>query len=149
MAGFEEFYRAHLDRARSLAHLITGSRAVAQEVAQDALLAVHDAWDELDNPSAFLRVVVVNRSRSIQRRLIRERLHLSRFVPFEPSTSDPVIDETWHFVRRLPIEQRTIIVLRFYEDLSLVDIAELLDKPVGTVKSSLHRALSRLKENLA
>lgn len=149
LAGYEDFYRSHVDRARSLAHLITGSRSLAQEIAQESLLAVHEAWETLDNPGGFLRVVVVNRSRSVQRRQIRERLHLARTASFEAATTIPAIDETWHAVRRLPADQRTIIVLRFYEDLSLAEIADLLDKPIGTVKSSLHRGLARLKETIA
>lgn len=146
-AGFDDFYRSHVDRARSLAHLITGSRMLGQEIAQDAMIAVHGAWEQLDEPAAFLRTVVVNRSRSVQRRLIRERLHLGR-ATVDTATGIPELDETWAEVRRLPAAQRTVVVLRYYEDLSLAEIAEVLDQPLGTVKSTLHRATARLKERL-
>ena len=146
-AGFDEFYRSHLGRARSLAHLISGSRAMGQEIAEEAMLAVHEAWPRLDEPAAYLRTVVVNRSRSVQRRLIRERLHLGRAAR-EPVAGIPELDETWAEVRRLPAAQRTVIVLRYYEDLSLAEIAAVLDQPLGTVKSTLHRATARLKERL-
>lgn len=60
----------------------------------------------------------------------------------------PAIDETWRMVQRLPMAQRHVLVLRYYEDLSLAEIADLLDQPLGTVKSTLHRAGTRLKELL-
>ena len=111
-------------------------------------MAVHAAWNELENPEAYLRAVLLNRARSAQRRLIRERLHLTRFRAAEQVAPTPEIDEMWNSIRRLPADQRDVIVLRFYEDLSLAEIAEVLDKPIGTVKSLLHRALHRLKEGL-
>ncbi len=147
-SGYEDFYRAHIGRARSLAHLITGSRQLGQEVAQEAMLAVHEAWPTLEQPAAFLRVVVVNRSRSVQRRQLRERLHLQREGASEPVGGLPSIDETWAVVQQLPPSQRELLVLRYYEDLSLSEIAELVDQPIGTVKSTLHRAVARLKELL-
>jgi RNA polymerase sigma factor (sigma-70 family) len=49
---------------------------------------------------------------------------------------------------RLPVRQRTVVVLRFYEDLPLTDIARLLDRPAGTVRSDLHRALESLPRTL-
>lgn len=147
-SGYEEFYRAHIGRSCSLAHLITGSRPVGQEVAQEAMLAVHEAWESLEQPAAFLRTVVVNQARSIQRRQIRERQHLRRSRGREPISTMPAIDETWRMVQRLPMAQRHVLVLRYYEDLSLAEIADLLDQPLGTVKSTLHRAGTRLKELL-
>lgn len=154
-SDYEEFYRSHVERARSLAYLITGSRSIGQEIAQEAMLAVHEtmlavheAWPTLERPEAYLRVVVVNRSRSVQRRQIRERLHIARSARAESVTAIPAIDETWAVLRRLPVSQRIVVVLRYYEDLSLREIVELLDQPLGTVKSTLHRAVARLKEFL-
>lgn len=144
--GFEAFYGRALPGALRLAHLLTGSVSVGQDVAQDAMVAVHQRWHEIENPAAYLRTTVVNLSRSVQRRSIRERMHL-RGRP-EAVTSIPEVDETWRELRRLPPAQRTVVVLRFYEDLSLAEIAEQLGKPIGTVKSTLHRALSTLKEVL-
>ena len=63
-------------------------------------------------------------------------------------TGVPELDETWRELRKLPPSQRAVIVLRFYEDMPLAEIAEQLGMPLGTVKSTLHRALSKLKETL-
>ena len=58
---------------------------------------------------------------------------------------DPAVDSMWSVVRSLPRDQRAAIVLRFYEDLTIAEIAHLLSKPEGTVKSLIHRGLGRLK----
>jgi RNA polymerase sigma factor (sigma-70 family) len=112
------------------------------------MLAVHAVWGALDHPEAFLRTVVVNRARSTQRRQIVERLHLQRFREREPISSTPVLDETWNVIRSLPVKLRIVVVLRYYEDLSLSEIAVLLGQPLGTVKSNLHRAIRKLEELL-
>ena len=59
------------------------------------------------------------------------------------------MDGVWEFVQSLPRSQRTVVVLRYYADLSLVDIAEVVGRPASTVRSDLRRALMNLKENLA
>jgi RNA polymerase sigma-70 factor (ECF subfamily) len=144
---FEGFDARALLPAARLAHLLTGSAAIGHDVAQESLVALHARWDEIDNPDAYLRVVVVNRCRSVQRRRGRERSFLAR-ARVEPVTAIPELDETWHAVRRLPTKQRAIVVLRFYEDLSVPEIAAALELAEGTVKSTLHRALRQLKELL-
>lgn len=141
--AFEDFYERALPGAIRLGHLLTGSVSMGQDVAQDAMIAVHKRWQEINDPQAYLRATVVNLCRSALRRSIRERLHLHARP--EAVTNIPELDETWRELRRLPPTQRAVIVLRFYEDMSLAEIAEQLDRPVGSVKSTLHRALSRLK----
>ncbi len=144
--GFDAFYADSLWGAARLAHLLTGSASVAQDIAQDAMVAVHQRWSEIDNPSAYLRATVVNLSRMAIRRWSTERRYAGRRV--ETVTTNPEFDETWQQLRRLPARQRSVVVLRFYEDLSLAEIAEVLGMPVGTVKSTLHRALDNLKDVL-
>lgn len=144
--GFEEFYGTRRQGAIRLAHLITGSPTVGHDVAQDAFVAMHGKWTTIEHPDAYLRSTVVNLSRSVQRRQIRERLRLRSLT--ESISSIPEVDETWEVVRRLPTGQRTVIVLRYYEDLPIAEIAAIIGRPIGTVKSTLHRAHSRLQEAL-
>lgn len=144
---FDEFYARTVAAAGRLGHLLTGSVATGHDVAHDALAAVHARWAELDNPDAYLRTTIVNLSRGVIRRWTRERAFRSRFRT-EVSTSIPELDDTWRAVRRLPARQRAVVVLRFYEDLPIDAIAELLEVPAGTVKSTLHCALHNLKELL-
>ncbi len=66
----------------------------------------------------------------------------------EPVTAIPDVDETWAVLIRLPVRQRTVVVLHFYEDLSLVDIGRLLGRPAATVRSDLRRALTTLRSRL-
>ena len=146
--AFTVFYERQLPPTVRLAHLIVGSPSLAQDVVHDVFVSIHARWFTIDNPDAYLRTAVINRCRSAQRRQIVERLHLRRPVEWLPSTI-PEVDETWAAVRRLPVDQRTVLVLRFYADLSLAEIAAELGKPIGTVKSTLHRGLARLKEQLS
>lgn len=144
-SGFDLLYRTQRTALVRLAHLLTGSSAIAEELAQEALLATQQRWATLENPGAYARRSLVNLCRSHQRRRV---LELRRVPPPLAHPLPPEIDETWQAIRRLSREQREVIVLRFYEDLSVEQTAELLGKPTGTVKSLQHRALARLKEVL-
>ena len=61
----------------------------------------------------------------------------------------PEVDDTWQQLQALSADRRAAIVLRFYEDLAVSDIAAVMDKPIGTVKSLIHRGMAELKANLA
>jgi RNA polymerase sigma factor (sigma-70 family) len=139
-------YRRQREAMVRLARLLTGSTAVAEEVVQEAFLRMHQLRHGPQNPEGYLRTTVVNLSRSHLRRLRLERRQSAR----ERLTfTDPEIDETWEAVCRLPYRQRAVLALRFYEDLSEADIARVLRCRPGTVKSSLHRGLSKLREELS
>jgi len=144
---FDDFYDQHCPAMLRLAHLLCGSVEAGEEVAQEAFLVVHSRWSSLDEPAAYLRVVVVNKSRSVQRRQIRERRHL-RSARETSTALAPEVDETWQQLKTLSSDQRAAIVLRFYEDLAVAEIAEVMDKPIGTVKSLLHRGIAELKASL-
>ena len=128
-----------------LARLLTGSLVVAEEIVQEAFLRMHQQRTPPDNPVGYLRTTVANISRSHLRRLrLERRLPAPELVTF----NDPVIDETWVAVRRLPFRQRAVLALRFYEDLPEAEIARVLGCRLGTVKSSLHRGLAKLRDEL-
>jgi DNA-directed RNA polymerase specialized sigma24 family protein len=91
----------------------------------------------IDEPAGYLRVAVLNECRSRRRRSVRP----PRLMPAPVGPDDPVIDTVWEAVVRLPRDQRAVVALRFYEDLTIPQIARALQMPVGTVKSHLHRAL--------
>jgi RNA polymerase sigma-70 factor (sigma-E family) len=128
-----------------LAVLLTGSPAVAEEIVQEAFLRMHRQRGAPENPDGYLRTTVANLARSHLRRLRLER----RYTPEAPVTTQiPEVDETWTAVARLPFRQRAVLVLRFYDDLSEPDIAPVLRCRPGTVKSRMHRALAKLREEL-
>lgn len=125
---------------------ITGSGAVAEELVNEAFLVVRPRFGQLDQPAAYLRRVVVNLAlQHLRRRKLERRLAPSAEHVIWPAD----VDETWTAIMRLPPKQRTVLALRFYDDLTEQAIASLLDWPIGTVKSTLHRALDRLRKELS
>lgn len=94
--------------------------------------------------------VLVNRHRSLLRRAVVEARSLARFGPEELTV--PAGDERamvlWQAVQGLPVRQRVVLVLRFYEDRTEAEVAQLLGLSLGTVKSRTHRALGRLRDQL-
>lgn len=143
---FESLYRGTVAEMTRLAFLITGSPHAAEEIAHDAFLAVQDRWESIKNPKAYLRRAVVNRSRSHLRRLRTQRN--SPIEPTHPVVIDD-IDETWQLIQRLSARAKAAIVLRYYMDLSINEIADVMDTRPGTVKSLLHRGRETLRGELS
>lgn len=143
--GFSALYRDHRDRLRRTAYLMVGQAAVAEEIVHDAFVRVHDRWDRLDAPGAYLRRTVVNLCLAWRQRdtMARERL------PRPPAALDPPeIDETWDRLARLSREQRVAVVLRYYEDLPMDEIARIMGCRTATVRTRIHRALTSLRKEM-
>ena len=132
-----------------LAHLMTGSNAVAEEIVQEAFLRLRRRKEGVSDLGGYVYVTVVNLARGHLRRRAIEDRHVRTAGPDRTVTGDPELDETWAAMRRLPAGQRAALVLRFYEDLPESEIARLLGCRVGTVKSRLHRGLGRLRKELS
>ena len=145
-SAFSNLYRTHRLPMIRLATVITGHSGVAEELVHDAFVKVHERWASIENPGGYLRRVVTNLAIGYLRRLRRER-------DVAPSTllqtADPELDETWRLVRLLPARQRAVLALRFYEDMTEAQIADVLGLRLGTVKSTLHRALARLRRDMS
>lgn len=144
---FEVLYQDLWPGTVRLAHLLTGSQAIGEEIAQDAFLELLRRLPDIREPKAYLRQSVVNRSSSLHRRTACERDYTARLR--DVSLPPPEVDETWQVLCSLPERQRAVLVLRYYEDLSEAEIARVLDCRPGTVKSTAARALASLKEKLA
>lgn len=140
-------YDAERDAMVRLAHLLTGSLAAAEDVVQDAFVKLHDGLDDVRQPGAYLRRTVVNLCHSHHRRAGVERRWHDRQPPPD-IVLPPDVDDTWRAVRDLPRRQREVLVLRFYLDMKVDDIAAALDVPPGTVKSTIHRGLAALAERV-
>ena len=125
--------------------MLTTDRARAEDIVHDVFVRFAARPLPQDAPS-YLRQMVVNSARDHYRRVKVEH----RFVHVvPPSDVIPEVDETIILVRRLPGRQRQALALRYYADLSVDQIAELLDCPSGTVKSLLHRGIEALRRELA
>ena len=141
---FEELYAQQYAPMVRLAHTLVDTRPRAEEVVQDAFAAVYERYARLDRPEAYLRVSVLNGCR----RVIRRRM-LSRSQPVPPGEdSELQVSHVVDAIRRLPHRQRSMVVLRYDLQLTDVEIAETLGVPVGTVKSTLFRALTSLRQEL-
>jgi RNA polymerase sigma factor (sigma-70 family) len=139
-------YRSSWLSLTRLAYLLVGDRSEAEDIVQTAFTRAMGRWATIEEPSAYLRRAVVNGANDAHRRSYR---NAATAVSVTESIDGPEIDGLWGLVGRLPAPQRAVVVLRFYEDLALADIAALLGRPASTVRSDLRRALMTLRESLS
>jgi RNA polymerase sigma factor (sigma-70 family) len=141
----EAVYRSTWLALTRLAYLLVGERTEAEDIVQNVFTTAVTRWDSIEEPAAYLRRAVVNRANDTHRRSSRSP---STALPPIEWIDEAEVDEVWESVRTLPASQRAVIVLRFYEDLALGDIAELLGRPASTVRSDLRRALMKLRGSI-
>jgi RNA polymerase sigma factor (sigma-70 family) len=125
-----------LPRLVRLAHLITGFNSAAENVVHDVFVAAYRKWEWIDDPHGYLYRAVVNRSRSVLRRRVLESKHA-----IDSSTNElaPELDEVWVAHSRIPAKRRAALVLRYYADLPVDAIAEIMGVRPATVRSLIHR----------
>lgn len=148
---FDEFYRAEFRGLVVLASAVLGQRAGAEDVAQEAMLDAFRRWDRVggyEAPRAWVRKVVVQRGMKVSKKRSNERdAHLRAVAPVGavPTASTASIDPSLLVhLRALPPQQRAAVALHYLEDLSIKDIASLLEIAEGTVKAHLFKARSSL-----
>ena len=138
----------HLLRA---ALLLTGDRPGAEDLLQSVLTKAALRWERIrhtGNPDAYVRRMLYNHQVSWWRRAATTRERSTATVPEVPTVAD---DADLRLtlaaaLRRLTAGQRTLLVLRYYEDLPEAQVAEILGCSVGTVRSQTHRAITRLRQ---
>ena len=153
---FAGLVRQHQAMVFSIAWHMLRDRAVAEELAQDVFLSLHQHLAEMESPEHvqfWLRRVTSNRALDVARRRQRRPMVSLENAP-EPvaltPTGDPLLGTALKkLVAALPEKSRAIVVLRYQEDLDPAEIARVLGIPVGTVKSQLQRALALLREKLS
>jgi RNA polymerase sigma factor (sigma-70 family) len=145
--GFAEFYGREYDKAVRLAWLLTGSRAAAEDVAQDAMAGLYRRFAAVEAPDAYLRRAVVNLARSWHRDERRRRERVS-MLEREQRGLDLGDARMLEAVGQLPYRQRVVIVARYWGEWSESEIARALGCRRGTVKSLASRALDRLREEV-
>jgi RNA polymerase sigma-70 factor (sigma-E family) len=150
-------YHAHYAMLVRTAALLVGDVATAEDVVQDAFIAMHRAWWRLRDPGKalpYLRRAVINRSRSVLRhRAVADR-HLPQLAPPLPSAEDSALagmdrSSVPAALRALPARQREVVVLRYYADLSEAQIAAAMGISTGTVKAHAARAKDTLRALLS
>lgn len=148
---FRQFFDAEFSSLRRLAYLLTGNWGEAEDLAQESMVRVYRSWKSITgHPGAYARTVLMNRHRSLLRRAKVEAKHALVRREYSEQTSGLEDDYlvVWQALQTLPQRERELIVLRFYEDMPIAEIAKVLDVPVGTVKSMTHRAIGRLRTQI-
>ncbi len=144
---FARYYRDSYPRFARLAYLLCGNVTLAEDLVQEAFTQVHNRFEQLDEPNGYLRVTLVNLARRNHRSATREERRL-RVVHDPTETASMQANEMLDVLARLPHDQRELIVLRFWADLSEAEIAEATNCRPGTVKSRCARALARMRKEL-
>ena len=155
--GYAAVYAEHRDPLLRLAVLLCGDRDVAEEVVAEAFARTWPRWERgaVDDPGPYLRRAVVNNLNSFWRRRAlrrtREEHRLTGDHRGQHGAEDRLADrdEVAAAVRRLPTAQRTAVVLRFYEEMTTHEIAEVTGTTDSTVRSNLSRAAETLQRHLA
>lgn len=149
---FEDLYAAHGAEALRLAYLMTGDRALAEDVAQEAFVRLLRGFHNLRNPDAFrpyLLRTVTNLTNSHFRKSKRER-NFAR-LETEHRSEDPVDlgsrDMLWSALLRLPARQRTALVLHYCHDLSEQQTADVMQISLKALKSLVGRGLAKLRSD--
>ena len=168
LRGFEEFVATRSQSLMRTAYLLVGSREAAEDLVQSALEKTFPRWSRvrrMDTPEAYVRRIVVNNAHSVWRSAKRLPTVVLPTGPDSPAldlaagnhatgnhaAGDPAEDVTLRdsllrALDELPHGMRTIVVLRYWEELSLQEVADLQRCSVGTVKSQAARGLGRLRE---
>ncbi|MGZ5352907.1 MAG: sigma-70 family RNA polymerase sigma factor [Actinomycetota bacterium] len=152
--SFEDFYLKDYQAVVGLAYALSGSRWLAEDLAQEAFLAAHRNWPRIsayEQPGAWVRRVVANLSVSAVRRRVVEAKALVRLgvgerhrLPELP----PDEAEFWEAVRSLPRRQSQVVALHYLEDLPVAEVAAILDMAPGTVKKHLFDGRRELARRL-
>jgi RNA polymerase sigma-70 factor (sigma-E family) len=160
-ARYREFVAAELHPLLRTAYLLCGSWHTAEDLVQTTFVSLYRAWSRMpswDDPRAYARRTLTNaflssrRRRSAQEQLFAEVPRSTRAGSTPAADDCATVDERERqreLLRVLPPRQRAVLVLRFWEDYSVADTAELLGISAGTVKSQTSDALGTLRRSLA
>jgi RNA polymerase sigma-70 factor (sigma-E family) len=149
---FSEYMLARQPSLLRTAYLLTGDRHAAEDLVQTTLAKLYLAWDRVQRRElvdAYARRILVNEQTSLWRRAWRRHETSTDRLPETPvAFAEPVESRNealWRFVQSLPPKQRAVVVLRYYEELSEAETADVLGVSVGTVKSQASRALAAMR----
>jgi len=152
---FAEYMAARQPSLLRTAYVLTGNRETAEELVQASLVKLYLSWDKVrsrDSIDGYVRRVMVNENNSLWRRAWKRREVTVPELPDQPHEPEGsalgTSSEVWQFVQTLPRRQRAVVVLRFYEELSEAEVADVLGISVGTVKSQSSRALAALRSRM-
>lgn len=138
--GFRELYAAEYAGLAGYCTALTGDVQLARDITQEAFARLFSRWVGVREPKAYVYYVATNLARRHWRRSKRER-EIYDEIGHRPAEDAPVHDP-WlrDLVERLPERLREVVLLHYYADLPVTEVAVLTKRPVGTVKRRLHEA---------
>jgi RNA polymerase sigma factor (sigma-70 family) len=145
----DALYRSQYTRAVQLAHLLIGSNDVAEDIAQEAFLRMRPKLAGIERPEAYLTTTVTHLCWNWHRTRSRDRIRHEAVMSTAPVATESSHEHLLAIVDQLPFRQRTVLVARYWLDLSEAEIARLLGCRPGTVKSLAARALRALRKELS
>ena len=149
--AFRDYVRARSRALLRTAYLLTGNRADAEDLVQSALAKTYLAWDRIEDRGAldgYVRRAMVNTHISWWRRRRVEEYPTDEIpdqAVADHSVSSDLQETLRRAVDRLPQRMRAAVTLRYYEDMTEAEIAEVLGVSLGTVKSTVSRAVAKLR----
>lgn len=152
-AAFTEFAAARHAALYRYTYLLTGDHGLAEDLLQESLIKLYVAWPRIregTGAEAYARRVITNTAYSWWRRKAWHSERPNDDLPEQIDTGDNPDARMWLWteILRLPVRQRAAVVLRYYEDLTEPQAAEILGCSVGTVKSQVAAALKKLRARL-
>ncbi|MEU4540231.1 SigE family RNA polymerase sigma factor [Streptosporangium sp. NPDC023825] len=150
MTEFAEYVEQRHERLLRAAYLLTRDRAIAEDLVQTALARAWLAWRRIDgDPDPYVYRIIANTHASWWRRRWRREIPTGE-LPERPDGQDFTSDvgdrdALWTAIGTLSGRQRAVVVLHYFEQLPLTQVARVLECSVGAVKSQLNRALTRLR----
>lgn len=147
-ADFDDFYRANRAAAVRWATALVGSRAIGEEIAQEALLAVGRKLASVERPEAYLRRAVVHRAASWHRWHGRSVQREAKATAGQPASYTEPTRELLDALTSLPYQQRAAVTLRYWADWTDDQIAEALGCAPATVRVWLHRGIAALRKEI-
>lgn len=144
---FADFVALRYGDLLRTAYLLTGSRHAAEDLLQASLLKAMPRWDAIAEPMTYLRRIMVNQRVSWWRRLRRELPQADPPDGVAPDGAGGTAERTTVLaaLAKLPPRMRAVLVLRYWEDQSEAETAELLGCSIGSVKAQASRGLARLR----
>jgi len=146
--AFQAVYVAKFPALVRYATRVCGDSDLATELAQEAFTRLVARWRDADDPAAYVFVVLTNLLRNHWRALERERGALRSLQVTSREDVDPADAALADAVGRLPAKWREPVLLHYFADMAIDEVARALGRPVGTVKRQLHEARLALHDSL-
>lgn len=142
---FDDFVATRSGALLRTAYLLTRDHALAEDLLQTALTKAWFAWTKIENHEAYVRRILVNTYTSWWRRRWNDEQPVLELIEGSVDHPEEGAHDLWTALGRLPRPQRAVVVLRYFEDLTEPQTADLLGCSVGTVKSQTSKAFAKLR----